>query len=359
MKDKKDVEKLLKGRTVLVTGADGFIGSHLTEKLLDFGANVHALIRATSSGMLHNLDDVRTKIKVHHADLTDKQALRETLKIVKSEGEKQIIFHLGAQAHVGESWKRSYETFNTNALGTLNLLQTVVDLDMDLYKLDCAGTSEEYGNLNPEMRDQYRFAKNGGLILDEKSPLNPQSIYATSKVASDFLTRNFYSAYGLPTVVTRMFNNYGPRQNPRFITGTIITQALEKDTIELGSVTPKRDFCYVEDGALGHINVALFGEPGQVYVYGFGENVSIGEWFNLIVKIGKEEGYWKEKKLKTEEKGKRGRLGKSEVEELLVNYSKLNKLTGWKPEFSWKEGLKRTIKWYAENKSKWVGRIDW
>lgn len=355
----KDIKKLLDNRTILITGADGFVASHLTEKLVDYGSNVHILIRATSSGMLHNLSKLRGKMIVHHGDLTDKQAIKEVLKIIKKEGEKPIIFHLGAQAHVGESWKRSYETFNTNALGTLNLLQTVVDIDLDLFKLDTAGTSEEYGNVNPEVRDQYRFDKKGGLILDEKSPLNPQSIYATSKVAADFLTRNFYGGYGVPTVVTRMFNNYGPRQNPRFITGTIITQALEKDTVELGSLSPKRDFCFVEDGAMGHIHVALFGKAGEVYVYGSGKTISIGDWYNLIIEVGQGEGYWRNKKLVNKEMGKRGRLGKSEVEELRVDYAKLNKLTGWTPEYSWEMGLRKTIKWYAENKDKWIGRVDW
>lgn len=355
----KDIGKLLKGRTVLVTGADGFVGSHLTEKLVHFGANVHVLIRATSSGMLHNLDHLREKISVYHGDLTDTQALRQTLKLIKREGEKPIIFHLGAQAHVGESWKRSYETVHANTLGTMNLLQTIVDLDMDILKLDTAGTSEEYGNVNPEVKDQYRFDKKGGLILDERSPINPQSVYATSKVAADFLTRNFYAAYGIPTVVTRMFNNYGPRQNPRFITGTIITQALVKDTIELGSLTPKRDFCFVEDGAMGHINVALFGNPGEVYVYGYGETISIGDWYDLIIKVGRKDGYWGKKKLIDHDKGKRGRLGKSEVNELRVDFKKLNKLTGWRPQVSWEEGIRKAVKWYAENKDKWIGRVDW
>lgn len=358
-KTKKDIELILKGRTVLVTGADGFVGSHLVEKLLEFKANVHVLIRATSSGMLHNLNPVREKIKVHHGDLTDMQALRQTLKIIKKEGEKPIIFHLGAQAHVGESWKRSYETVHANTLGTMNLLQTIVDLDMEIFKLDTAGTSEEYGNVLEEMKSQYRFDKNGGLILDEKSPINPQSVYATSKVAADFLTRNFYAAYGVPTVVTRMFNNYGPRQNPRFITGTIITQALTKDSIELGSLSPKRDFCFVEDGAMGHINVALFGNPGEVYVYGYGETISIGDWYEMIIKIGRREGYWKKKKLINHDRGRRGRLGKSEVNELRVDFAKLNKLTGWEPKVSWEEGISRTIKWFAENKEKWIGRVDW
>lgn len=355
----KEIARLLKGRVVLITGADGFVGSHLTEKLLEFGCKTHILIRATSSGMLHNLSHVQRKIIVHHGDLTDKQALREVLKIIKREGEKQIVFHLGAQAHVGESWKRSYETFNTNALGTLNLLQTIVDLEMDLYKLDTAGTSEEYGNVNSEMKKQYRFDKNGGLILDERSPLNPQSIYATSKVATDFLTKNFYAAYGLPTIVTRMFNNYGPRQNPRFITGTIISQALTKDVIELGSVSPKRDFCFVEDGVMGHINAALFGKPGETYVYGYGKTISIRQWYEMIIRIGKEEGYWKKKTLKARDFGKRGRLGKSEVDELRVDYAKLHALSGWKPRVTWEEGLRKTIKWYAENKPGWVGRVDW
>lgn len=353
------IKSLLKDRVVLVTGADGFVGSHLTEKLIELGARTHVLIRATSSGMLHNLSHVREKIRVHHGDLTDKQALKEALKIIKKEGRKQIIFHLGAQAHVGESWKRSYETFNTNALGTLNLLQTVVDLELDLFKLDTAGTSEEYGNLSEEVIDHYRLDKHGGLILDEKSPINPQSIYATSKVAADFLTRNFYAAYNLPTVVTRMFNNYGPRQNPRFITGTIITQALTHDTIELGSISPKRDFCFVEDGAMGHIHVALFGQPGSLYVYGYGETISIRDWYEMIIRIGRENGFWKKKKLLFQEKGKRGRLGKSEVNELRVDYAKLHKLTEWEPEFSWDQGLKKTIQWYAENKDKWIGRVDW
>ena len=359
MNKAKEIKKLLKDRVVLVTGADGFVGSHLVEKLVSFGANTHVLIRATSSGMLHNLSHIKNKITVHHGDLTDKQALRQVLKIIKREGEKSIIFHLGAQAHVGESWARSYETFNSNALGTLNLLQTIVDLEMDIFKLDTAGTSEEYGNVNLEMKHLYNFDKKGGLILNECSPLNPQSVYATSKVAADFLTRNFHSAYGLPAVVTRMFNNYGPRQNPRFITGTIITQALTKNIIELGSLSPKRDFCYVEDGVMGHINVALFGKPGGLYVYGYGETISIGDWFNMIMKVGKENGFWNKKKLINKDSGKRGRLGKSEVNELRVDYAKLHALTGWKPKFSWEEGLKKTIEWYADNKDKWIGRVDW
>lgn len=354
----KQIEQILQGRPVLVTGANGFVGSHLTEKLLEFGAHVHVFVRATSSGILQNIAHLRQRIVLHRGDLTDKQAVSVALRALKSDGGQPIIFHLGAQSHVGESWNRPYETLATNVLGTINLLQSIVDLDLDVYSVDTAGSSEEYGNIREEVRDHYRFEEDGGLILDETSPVNPQSVYATSKVAEDFLTRNFYKAYGVPGVVTRMFNNYGPRQNPRFVTGTIITQALSRDVVQLGYVLSKRDFCFVRDGVMGHIHVALFGEPGDVYVYGYGQNVSILEWYNMIIRIGQEEGYWGEKTLQADTEG-RGRLGKSEVEELRVDYSKLNRLTGWRPQYTWEEGLRETIKWYAENRDKWIGRVDW
>ncbi len=351
-KTKNDIEKMLKGRTVLITGADGFVGSHLTEKLVEFGADVHILIRPTSSGMLHNIGHIQKKITIHKADITDKQAVRQSLLELKKDGSSRpIIFHLAAQAHVGESWRRAYETFTTNAVGTLNLLQTIVDVKLNPYKVSFAGSSEEYGNVNPEFKRHYRFDKSGGLILDEKSPLNPQSIYATSKVAADFLFKNYLRAYGLPGVVARKFNNYGPRQNPRYVTATIITQSLERKVIKLGYLGAKRDFTFVKDGALGHIHVALFGNPGEVYCFGFGKTIRIKDWLDLILSIGKKKKVVYEKE--------RGRLGKSEVEELRVDYSKLYSLTGWKPTYTWESGLRGTIKWYAENREKWMGRVDW
>jgi dTDP-glucose 4,6-dehydratase len=155
-----------------------------------------------------------------------------------------------------------------------------------------------------------------------------------------------------------MFNNYGPRQNPRFVTGTIITQALSRDVIQLGYMLARRDFCFVRDGVMGHIHVALFGEPGDMYVYGHGDHVSILEWYNMIIRIGQEDGYWGEKFLDADTEG-RDRLGKSEVEELRVDYSKLNNLTGWKPVYSWEEGLRETIRWFADNRERWVNRVDW
>jgi len=352
-----EIPTMLAGRPVLVSGAAGFVGSHLVEQLLDYGARVHVFVRATSSGMLHNLAAVQKRITIHRGDLTDKQAVSLALKALRSDGGQPVIFHLGAQAHVGESWARPYETLATNFLGTLNLLQSIVDTGLDVYRVDTAGSSEEYGNLLPEVKDHYRF-EGASLLLDERSPLNPQSPYATAKVAADFVTRNFHAAYGIPTVVTRMFNNYGPRQNPRFVTGTIITQALSRDHVELGYVKSKRDFCFVKDGVRGHLHAALFGKPGEIYVYGSGRNTSILEWCQMILDIGTRHGIWGEKALKVDTSS-RSRLGKSEVEELRVDHAKLSALTGWSPTYSWEDGLLESIKWYAANRERWIGRVDW
>lgn len=356
------IKQLLQKRPILVTGADGFVGSHLTEELVRNNADVYVFIRATSSGALNHIGSLQKKVKILRGDLADKNAVLNALKKLKLAAKnsklKPVIFHLGAQAHVGESWQRPYETINANILGTINILQSIVDLNLDLYKMDTAGSSEEYGNVEKEIKHLYEFDKKGGLMLNERSPLNPQSVYATSKVAADFLTRNYHAAFGIPAIVTRMFNNYGPRQNPRFITGTIITQALKKNIIELGDLSPKRDFCFVKDGAWGHIYATLFGKPGNVYVFGHGETISIGDWYKLIIKLGIEGGYWKNKKLVTHIKD-RDRLGRSEVEELRVDYTKLNSLTGWTPKYTWVEGLKEAISWYAANESSWIRRVDW
>jgi dTDP-glucose 4,6-dehydratase len=354
---RSEFTEFYEARTVLVTGADGFMGSHLTDALVGLGANVHAFVRATSSGALNNIGHLREQLKVHFADLTDKTSIDYLVRELLVAPDKPYIFHLGAQAHVGESWHRPYETVMANMLGTLNLLQSVVDQGLELEKFDTAGTSEEYGNVHEAVADQHEYDEDGALILHERSPLNPKSIYATAKVAADFLTMNYHDAYGIPGVVTRMFNNYGPRQNPRYVTGTIITQALERETIELGQLEPMRDFCFCTDGVRGHLMVAARGIPGDLYVYGQGKNISMKEWADLILRVGRDQGHWGEREIVSTVD--RYRPGASEVLALRVGYEKLNRETGWEPLVSWEEGVAKTIAWYAENRDRWIGRVDW
>src|SRR5438552_4837887 len=268
------------------------MGSHLTEALVHLGARVHAFVRATSSGALNNIGQVRRDLKVHFADLTDRASVDYLMRELAGAPDKPYVFHLGAQAHVGESWHRPYETVMANTVGTLNLLQSIVDHGLELEKFDTAGTSEEYGNVREGVADHHDFDARGGLILHERSPINPKSIYATTKVAADFLTMNYHDAFGLPGVVTRMFNNYGPRQNPRYVTGTIITQALTRPVVELGALEPLRDFCFCTDGVRGHLTVAAQGIAGDVYVYGQGANISMRDWTEMILRLGHEKGYW-------------------------------------------------------------------
>jgi len=344
-------------RTVLVTGADGFMGSHLTDALCHLGAHVHAFVRATSSGALNNIGHIRDRIKVHWADLTDKHSIDLLVRQLKQAPDKPYVFHLGAQAHVGESWHRPYETVMANTVGTLNLLQSIVDHDLELEKFDTAGTSEEYGNVRESVSHHHDFDDAGSLILHERSPINPKSIYATAKVAADFLTMNYHDAYGVPGVVTRMFNNYGPRQNPRYVTGTIVTQALAREHVELGALEPLRDFCFCTDGVRGHLMVAARGVPGDLYVYGQGTNISMAEWADLILRIGEEDGHWTGRQIVTNPD--RFRPGATDVMALRVGYEKLNRETGWEPQVSWEEGIRRTIQWYADHRERWIGRVDW
>jgi dTDP-glucose 4,6-dehydratase len=354
---RREFGEYFSGRTCLVTGADGFMGSHLTEALVHLDANVQAFVRATSSGALNNIGHLHRQVRVHFADLTDKTSVDYLVKDLLDGPDKPYVFHLGAQAHVGESWHRPYETVMANTVGTLNLLQSIVDNGLELEKFDTAGTSEEYGNVREAVAHHHDFDEEGGLILHERSPINPKSVYATSKVAADFLTMNYHDAFGVPGVVTRMFNNYGPRQNPRYVTGTIITQALTRETVELGQLDPMRDFCFCTDGVRGHLMVAARGIPGDLYVYGQGKNVSMRDWAELILRIGRENGHWDAREIVST--AERYRPGASEVMALRVGYEKLNRETGWEPRVSWEEGVAKTIAWYAENRDRWIGRVDW
>ncbi|TKJ42288.1 GDP-mannose 4,6-dehydratase [candidate division LCP-89 bacterium B3_LCP] len=342
-------------RPILITGADGFIGSHLIEKLVSEGARIQALVRKPAEE-LKNISHLTERIELQFADITDEDQVLGALKCLQGERDV-IIFHLAAEAHVGESWVQPEQTLQTNVLGTLNLLRAVCELNLHLHCFDYAGSSEEYGSCDPAKSEKYHHVEGGGVLLDELSPLNPKSVYAASKVAADFLCRTFFDAYDIPVVVSRMFNNFGPRQNPRFITGTVITQALSTDIVEIGSPHAKRDFTFVTDGVWGHLLTALYGEPGQVYVFGQGKNVSIGEWASLILDSGYKAGFWGPKELVSRDK--RFRPGRTDEADLLADSSRLNELCGWQPEVTWEDGILQTINWYAENRPLWEGLVDW
>jgi len=141
------------------------------------------------------------------------------------------------------------------------------------------------------------------------------------------------------------------------VTGTIITQALSKPMIEIGYTQAKRDFCFVTDGVMGHLSVAPVAKPGKVYVYGHGHNITIRDWMEKILEIGRRDGFWKEKEVVATPR--RFRPGTSDVEELRAEYDKLHALSQWRPRISWEEGIARTIRWYAENREQWIGRVDW
>lgn len=351
----EQISEAYRGRSVFVTGADGFVGSHLTETLLLWGARVAVLVRR-SPQQLRNIAHLKDRLQILQADVRDYAQVLAAIKSWRG-GEGSIIFHLAAQAHVGDSWEKPEETLKTNLLGTLNLLSAIRELDLHLFRFEYAGSSEEYGSFDASRSQEYGWRADGGVLLDERSPLNPKSIYATSKVAADFLSRNFYDAHGLPALVTRMFNNFGPRQSPRFVTGTVITQALECQQVEIGHPNARRDFTYIEDGVRGHLLTAMYGEPGQVYVFGQGRNTSIGKWAELILDLGCKHGFWNQRELVI--CPERFRPGRTDNADLLANSTRLKDLCGWQPTVGWEEGIVNTIAWYAENRATWKGLIDW
>lgn len=334
--------ELMRGRTVLVTGATGFIGSHLTEILTELGADTRILIRQTSN--MQYLQGCIDKLTIYKGDVTDRGSLTKALKDIKMTGSNEpIIFHLAAQAHVKESWTIPHVSFQTNVVGTLNLLEAIKDIDLKIYKMTFAGSSEEYGN-QPQ-------SEQAGNALNELSPIAPISPYGVTKVSADFLCQNYVDAYGIPISIVRMFNNFGPRQRLGFITPTIISQALSNPIIKLGDLRPRRDFLYVRDGAYGHIATALGGIAGDVYCIGFGKTISMADWADKIIKIGQKNQLWEKVDITLDTE--RFRPGNSELRWLKVDNSKLTRTTGWHTKYSWDEGLELTVKWFEKNRMLW------
>ena len=310
---------------VLVTGADGFIGSHLVEKLLSGGSNVRALVQYNSLGSWGWLDDFEHPdgLEVISGDIRDPYFCNHLLNGVST------VYHLAALIGIPYSYIAPESYVATNISGTLNLCKAAMENKID--KFVHTSTSEVYGTA------QY-------VPIDEAHPLQPQSPYSASKISADALAMSFFNSFSLPVVVARPFNTYGPRQSARAVIPTIISQVLVgKEEIELGDVTPTRDFNYVEDTCNGFIAIANSkNTEGEIFNIGSNYEISIGDVFNLIVELTGSSA-----QVKTSET--RIRPENSEVNRLWCDCSKLQKVTKFKPEISIREGLKHTISWMKKD----------
>lgn len=320
---------------VLVTGADGFIGSHLVEALLDKGYQVRALSCYNSFNYWGWLEDLvgRKNLEVVTGDVRDPFFCDEITKGMDH------VYHLAALIAIPFSYHAPQSYVETNVNGTMNMCKAA--LNHNVKKIMHTSTSEVYGTA--------RYVP-----INEAHPLQPQSPYSASKISADAMAMSFYNAFNLPLVIARPFNTFGPRQSARAVIPTIITQlANGKKDIKLGDVTPTRDFNFVKDTALGMIQLTESEKTiGQTVNIGSGLEYSIQETFDLINKIMKSES-----RLVLEEA--RLRPEKSEVKRLLCDNSLIKSLTGYTPKYSFEQGLEETIKWFTreENLKKYKADI--
>lgn len=324
----------LKSKNVLITGADGFIGSHLTEMVVKEGANVKALSQYNSFNSWGWLEDVNCKsdIEVLCGDVRDSHYIKKITKNI------DIVFHLAALIAIPYSYIAPESYIDTNIKGTLNICQSA--LDNQVQKVIQTSTSEVYGTA------QY-------VPIDEKHPLQPQSPYSATKIGADAIAESFHRTFDLPLAIARPFNTYGPRQSARAVIPTIITQiASGKRAIKLGDTTPTRDFNFVKDTCRGFIELAACEKAnGQTVNIGSNYEISIGDTLNLIKKIMKGDVEF----IKDEA---RIRPEKSEVNRLWCDNTKINTLTGFKPEYTIEDGLKETINWFKNPENLKKYKVD-
>jgi len=316
------------GKNVVVTGAGGFIGSHLVERLLALGANVTAFVRYNSRndpGFLDLLAPRTKDIRIVPGDIRDPEAVRNALEGAGA------VFHLAALVGIPYSYVHPVEVFEVNANGTLNILVAARDAGLD--RVVTASTSEVYGSA--------RYVP-----IDEQHPKQPQSPYSASKIAADAVALSFHAAFQLPVTVVRPFNTYGPRQSDRAIIPTIISQALTQPEIMIGNTSPTRDFTYVSDTVEGFLQLAASeAAVGQEVNLGTGSEISIGD---LVERINGIMGAIVGRDLPVRQKDERVRPESSEVSRLVSNNSKARELTGWRPCVGLEEGIRLTAKWVEE-----------
>jgi len=317
----------LKGKKVLVTGAEGFIGSHLTERLVELGAEVTALVQYNSFnnwGWIDSFDkNVSDSIKVETGDIRELDGMN---RIVKG---NEVVFHLAALIAIPYSYLSPMAYVRTNVEGTTNVLEACRNHGVE--KIMHTSTSETYGTA------LY-------VPIDEKHPMQGQSPYSASKIGADMIAESFYRSFDMPIATVRPFNTYGPRQSARAVIPTIISQILAgKKEIKLGSLTPTRDFNYVKDTAEAFIKVAESDNTtGQVINAGSNYEISIGDTVKKIINILGED-------IKIICDENRLRPEKSEVNRLWADNTKIKQLTDWAPKYTIDEGLAETVKWIKKN----------
>jgi len=320
------MENIWAHRNVLITGAGGFIASHLVEELFSREASIRAFVRYNSRGdpgLLTKIPkSVFENIEIYPGDLLDENAVRQAMKGI------DIVFHLGAIIAIPYSYLHPREVITTNVIGTLNVL--MAGREAGIERIIHTSTSEVYGTA------QYT-------PMDETHPLQGQSPYSASKIGADQLAESFYRSYELPVVTVRPFNTYGPRQSARAIIPTIITQALTQDILYLGNLSATRDLTYVQDTVRGFILAAETPQvEGETFNLGSGNEISIGDLATRIIDIIGEP-----KKIEVDTS--RLRPKKSEVERLLSDHSLASEVLHWNPQVDLTEGLQRTIKWIQSN----------
>ena len=321
-----DMTNFWTNKKVLVTGAGGFIGSHLVERLVGLGASLRAFVRYNSRadpGLLR-LASAQTlsAVELIGGDLRDPDALRKAVRGC------EVVFHLGALISIPYSYLHPVEVAESNLMGTLHTLMACRDFEVQ--RLIHTSTSEVYGTA---LR----------VPIDETHPLQGQSPYSATKIGADKLVESFYCAYQLPAVTVRPFNTYGPRQSARAVIPTVITQALANHTVHLGNLETVRDFTYVDDTVDGFLHAAAAQNvEGLTFNLGTGVAVSIGELAAAIVEKTKTSA-------QIEIDPQRLRPQKSEVQRLLSDNALARERLGWSPSISLADGLDRTIDWIKDH----------
>ena len=319
----------LAGRPVLVTGAGGFIGGHLVERLVREGARVRALVRYNSRNERGTLDwlprDGVADVETVLGDLRDAESVSEAV------AGTEVVFHLGAQIAIPYSYVNPRDYVETNVTGTLNV--ALAARAHDVQRVVQTSTSEVYGTARQ-------------VPITEDHPLEPGSPYAATKVAADKLMDSFHRSFGLPVVVLRPFNTYGPRQSARAVIPTIISQALTDEPVRLGSLDPRRDLTFVTDTVDGFVRAATSDAAiGRTVQLGTEHDVSVGD---IVQTVGEILG----KKLEVVQDPDRVRPANSEVMRLISSPRLAQELLGWEPTVALEDGLRRTVEWVESSRER-------